>query len=118
MQRRGFIGLIGGAAAWPLAAGAQQKPVPVIGFLSPGPPGAGGPLLDGFRLGLNEAGYSEGQTVPQTVGAGVGARSRGQSDCAAHQPQQSVARGFFPIRRHAGSGALQGGTASHREGHV
>jgi putative ABC transport system substrate-binding protein len=63
MQRRGFIGLIGGAAAWPLAAGAQQKPVPVIGFLSPGPPGAGGPLLDGFRLGLNEAGYSEGQTV-------------------------------------------------------
>ncbi|WP_409189232.1 ABC transporter substrate-binding protein [Bradyrhizobium sp. RDM4] len=37
--------------------------MPVIGFLSPGPPEAGGPLLGGFRLGLSEAGYTEGQTV-------------------------------------------------------
>ena len=63
MRRREFIALLGGATARvPLAARAQQK-VPVIGLLSPGPPGAGGPLMDGFRLGLREAGYIEGQNV-------------------------------------------------------
>jgi len=64
MKRREFVALLGGTAVLlPLAARAQQKATPVIGLLSPGPPGAGGPLLDGFRLGLSEAGLTEGQNV-------------------------------------------------------
>jgi hypothetical protein len=60
MQRREFIGLIGGAAgAWPLAAWAQQ-PMPVIGFISVGSPGRNRMLM-GARRGLAELGYVEGQ---------------------------------------------------------
>src|SRR5207247_6950243 len=55
--------LLGGAAvAWPLAARAQQ-PVRVVGFLSPGSPGALGHLVAGFRRGLNETGYFEHRNV-------------------------------------------------------
>jgi len=64
MRRREFIAGLGGAtAAWPMVARAQEKPVPVIGFLSPGSPGPGGPLLAAFRQGLSENGYTEGQKV-------------------------------------------------------
>jgi putative tryptophan/tyrosine transport system substrate-binding protein len=64
VRRRHFITLIGGAAAWPLAAHAQQPPMPVIGWLSSGSRETDDvSRLPSFRLGLNETGYTEGRNV-------------------------------------------------------
>jgi putative ABC transport system substrate-binding protein len=64
MRRREFIWLFGGAAVlWPLAVYAQQRPMPVIGFLNVASPGPLRQQIAAFREGLKESGYVEGQNV-------------------------------------------------------
>ena len=63
MRRREFVTLLGGAAAWPVTAWAQQPRLPVVGFLNAGSPEGYAVYVTGFLKGLNQSGYVEGQNV-------------------------------------------------------
>jgi putative tryptophan/tyrosine transport system substrate-binding protein len=63
MRRREFIAGIGGAAVWPIAARAQQRTRPIIGWLDVQPGGPRPEFVEGFRRGLAELGFSEGRDV-------------------------------------------------------
>ena len=63
MQRRDFLGVLGGAAAWPLVARAQQPERPVIGFVNAASAKGYARPLSGFLKGLDETGYIDGQNV-------------------------------------------------------
>ncbi len=63
MRRREFITLLGGAAAWPMLARAQQPTMPVVGFLSRGMPEGYVRHVAAFRQGLKEVGYIDGQNA-------------------------------------------------------
>jgi len=63
MRRREFIAMLGGSAAWPLAARAQQPAIPTIGFLSTASPASIAPFVDGLRRGLEASGFIEGKNL-------------------------------------------------------
>ena len=75
MRRRQFMTLLGGAAAWPLAARAQQAGSPLIGLLSPISAATAARNIDAFRSSLRDLGYAEGRNIGIELRFGDGALS-------------------------------------------
>jgi putative ABC transport system substrate-binding protein len=100
MRRRHFITLLGGAAAWPMAAHAQHSNVQLIGVLSPF--GQGAPSLDALLAGLGEAGYRAGENLAieyRRGDANIGQMRVLADDLLSHQVAVIVAIGAqAPIR--------------------
>src|SRR5262249_1089899 len=82
MRRREFISLLGGAASWPLAARAQQSPMPVVGFLRDATAAGSEFAVNGLRKGLAPAGLVQGQNLTIEYAWGDG-ESEGLSALAA-----------------------------------
>ena len=89
MNRREFITLLGCAAAWPLAVGAQQRLLPLVAFLRGGTAAAGANLLAAFRKGLSETGFVEGRNVEIEFRWGLDSRER-QAEAAADMVRRKV----------------------------
>ena len=88
MKRREFIAAFGGAAAWPLAARAQQGGLPVVGFLDTSTAAATAPFLAAFHKGLSEAGFDNDEICPATkelIDHLVGAHQNRRGYCKAER---------------------------------
>jgi putative tryptophan/tyrosine transport system substrate-binding protein len=110
MRRRQFIALLGGTAAWPLVAQAQQPTMPVIGYLGISSPEAFASRLQAFRQGLSETGYREELNVTIEYRWAAGQIDRLPvlaSDLVSRRPSTIVAAGGF-----AGALALKADTTT------